>query len=163
MQTAVDSLTRQQRRCLEAVSRGLSSPEIAFELGIAENTVNAHIKAAVAKLGAPNRRHAAQMVIKYGLIVPDQKMASHILPIDQPLDDQPEPDPHRVEEARIEFAPFPAPVEEQVEAVGDDRVDVHRALGSIAKIAALLILLLLAFGPLAEGASKLANIIQPRH
>lgn len=53
------ALSPQQSRCIELVGEGLTTKEIAFALGLSENTVDEHIKKAMVKLGAPNRMRAA--------------------------------------------------------------------------------------------------------
>lgn len=58
----IEELSPRGRECLSGVHRGLTSKEIALELGIAEGTVTGYIRDSVALLGAPNRRAAARMV-----------------------------------------------------------------------------------------------------
>ncbi len=48
-------LTRRQHECVELVTKGLSSKEIARELGIAPSTVDNHIAQVMHQLGIPNR------------------------------------------------------------------------------------------------------------
>ncbi len=55
------ALSPQQARCIELVGDGLTTKEIAFALSLSENTVDEHVKKAMAKLGAPNRMRAAAM------------------------------------------------------------------------------------------------------
>lgn len=43
------------------VGEGLTTKEIAFALGLSENTVDEHIKKAMTKLGAPNRMRASAL------------------------------------------------------------------------------------------------------
>lgn len=52
------SLTPQQYRVLELLARGKLNKQIAAELGITEQTIKAHVSAALAKLGARNRTQA---------------------------------------------------------------------------------------------------------
>lgn len=54
------NLKPQQRNCLRLVGKGLSSKEIAIELGLSPNTVDRYIHTAMATLGAANRRIAAK-------------------------------------------------------------------------------------------------------
>jgi DNA-binding NarL/FixJ family response regulator len=56
---APDPLTAREREVLAALARGLSNKRIAFELGIAERTVKAHVGHILAKLGVPDRTAAA--------------------------------------------------------------------------------------------------------
>ncbi|WP_281253390.1 helix-turn-helix domain-containing protein [Sphingomonas guangdongensis] len=53
-------LTDRQRDCLQLVGRGMSSKEIAGELGISHHTVDLHLKRAIRILGATSRRDAAR-------------------------------------------------------------------------------------------------------
>jgi DNA-binding CsgD family transcriptional regulator len=48
-------LTRRQHECVELVTEGLSSKEIARKLGIAPSTVDNHIAQVMHQLGIPNR------------------------------------------------------------------------------------------------------------
>jgi len=52
-------ITVREREVLACVGRGLSSREIARELGLAPSTVDTHVRAAMAKLGARSRTQAA--------------------------------------------------------------------------------------------------------
>jgi DNA-binding CsgD family transcriptional regulator len=58
-------LTEQQRACLRYVFAHLTSKEIAPHLGIAPNSVDQHIKAAMRTLGTSDRRAAARMLAEY--------------------------------------------------------------------------------------------------
>lgn len=60
--TKDESLTAQQRRCLDLVGEGLTTKEIAFQLGLSQRTIDEHIEKAVAKLRAPNRHRAAAIL-----------------------------------------------------------------------------------------------------
>jgi DNA-binding CsgD family transcriptional regulator len=55
-------LSESQRTCLRLVGRGMSSKEIAIETGLSPATVDTYVKAAMAKLGASNRRDAARLL-----------------------------------------------------------------------------------------------------
>jgi DNA-binding CsgD family transcriptional regulator len=55
-------LTDQQRACLRLVSAGLTSKEIAPQLGIEPGSVDQHIKAAMRILDVGDRRSAARML-----------------------------------------------------------------------------------------------------
>ena len=50
------ALTERQRQVARALERGLSTEEIAAELGIAPRTVKAHCDSLRRKLGVPKRR-----------------------------------------------------------------------------------------------------------
>ena len=53
------TLSHMQHEVMVRYSIGLTTGEIATELGIAPGTVHEHLGRACAKLGAKNRRHAA--------------------------------------------------------------------------------------------------------
>jgi DNA-binding NarL/FixJ family response regulator len=57
--TALGGLTPTQLRVLEGVNSGLLNKQIAFDLGIAEATVKAHMTALMRKLNVHNRTQAA--------------------------------------------------------------------------------------------------------
>lgn len=61
-QADMGRLTLRQVDCLQRAGKGLSSKEIGRELGISPSTVDNHIQAAVTKLRAKNRWHAAQLL-----------------------------------------------------------------------------------------------------
>lgn len=63
-------LSPRQRECLLWIARGLSRKAIAYKLGLNENTVDLHLRTAMAKLGAANGTHAAARAISLGLICP---------------------------------------------------------------------------------------------
>lgn len=63
-------LTFRERECLLWSARGKSSWDIGMILGISENTVNFHLKNALAKLGASTRIMAIVKAIRIGIIVP---------------------------------------------------------------------------------------------
>ena len=56
------TLSERQRECLRLVGRGMSSKEIALSVGLSPQTVDTYVKAAMARLGATNRREAARML-----------------------------------------------------------------------------------------------------
>jgi DNA-binding NarL/FixJ family response regulator len=56
--TRLASLTPQQFRVLTMLSAGLLNKQIAYELGVSEATVKAHMTAIMQKLGATNRTQA---------------------------------------------------------------------------------------------------------
>jgi DNA-binding NarL/FixJ family response regulator len=59
LEAAFDGLTPTQMRVLEGVNSGLLNKQIAFDLGIAEATVKAHMTALMRKLNVHNRTQAA--------------------------------------------------------------------------------------------------------
>lgn len=73
--SARDKLTERQLECLEWVHRGFETKEIARELGLSPQTVDMHIKNAIQRLDASNRRTAARMV--HGRSAPHQSSVHH--------------------------------------------------------------------------------------
>ena len=59
LEAAFDELTPTQLKVLEGVNSGLLNKQIAFDLGIAEATVKAHMTALMRKLNVHNRTQAA--------------------------------------------------------------------------------------------------------
>ena len=62
---AFDRLTERQKQCLRLVASGKRSKTIGALIGISHLTVNQHVEAAKAKLGAPSRESAAAMLVAY--------------------------------------------------------------------------------------------------
>ena len=59
LETAFGGLTPTQMKVLEGVNSGRLNKQIAFDLGIAEATVKAHMTALMRKLNVHNRTQAA--------------------------------------------------------------------------------------------------------
>jgi DNA-binding NarL/FixJ family response regulator len=59
LEAAFEELTPTQLKVLEGVNSGLLNKQIAFDLGIAEATVKAHMTALMSKLNVHNRTQAA--------------------------------------------------------------------------------------------------------
>ena len=72
--TRVASLTPAQRRVVNGLSEGLLNKQIAFEMGISEATVKAHMTAIFRKLGANNRTQAL-LIYKSALGLDDHSAA----------------------------------------------------------------------------------------
>jgi DNA-binding NarL/FixJ family response regulator len=64
------SLTPQQFRVLTMLSSGLLNKQIAYELGVSEATIKAHMTAIMQKLGATNRTQAVVLSQRLGLDQP---------------------------------------------------------------------------------------------
>ena len=62
---AFDKLTERQKQCLRLVAAGKRSKTIGAALGISHLTVNQHIEAATARLGASGREDAAERLIRH--------------------------------------------------------------------------------------------------
>ncbi len=61
-------LTEREREVVASVAKGLSTADIADELGMAAATVKAHVSRALAKLGLTNRVQAALLAHDAGLV-----------------------------------------------------------------------------------------------
>lgn len=63
-----ESLTPSEQKILQMIVPGKSNKEIAYLLGVTENTVKTHIKNIFDKLGVSDRTTAATLAIKRGLV-----------------------------------------------------------------------------------------------
>ncbi|WP_093556095.1 response regulator [Pseudoduganella namucuonensis] len=67
---AADALTARETDVLRLVAEGNTNKRVAKELGIAEETVKAHMSGVLAKLGANDRTHAVTIALRRGIIDP---------------------------------------------------------------------------------------------
>ena len=65
---ADEDLTRRELDVLGLIRDGHRNKQIADQLGIAETTVNFHVRNLVEKLGAHDRAHAVALAIQRGLL-----------------------------------------------------------------------------------------------
>jgi DNA-binding NarL/FixJ family response regulator len=65
---ADDSLTQREIEVLRQVAKGNANKIIADQLSISEETVKAHMKSILSKLGASDRTHAVTIAVKRGII-----------------------------------------------------------------------------------------------
>jgi len=63
----IQSLTPQQTRVLGMLAEGLLNKQVAYELGVSEATIKAHVSAILQKLGVDSRTQAVIMLSKIGL------------------------------------------------------------------------------------------------
>jgi DNA-binding NarL/FixJ family response regulator len=63
-------LTARERDILECLTRGLTTPQIARELYLAQGTVKAHLGSIYRKLGVSNRTEAALKAVQQDPRVP---------------------------------------------------------------------------------------------
>ena len=63
-----EDLTTRELEVLELIRDGYRNKQVAEQLGIAETTVNFHIKNIVCKLGANDRTHAVTIALRRGLL-----------------------------------------------------------------------------------------------
>ncbi len=71
----LQSLTPQQNRVLSMLGEGLLNKQIAYELGVSEATVKAHVSAVLLKLGVDSRTQAVIALGKLGLSAPNGQTA----------------------------------------------------------------------------------------
>ncbi len=62
------ALTKRELEVLALIGQGRSNKRIAFELGISEKTVKAHVGHLLAKLGVSDRTQAALLAVRQGLV-----------------------------------------------------------------------------------------------
>ena len=65
---APERLTRREHQVLTLIAHGRSNKRIAFELGISEKTVKAHVGHLLAKLDVADRTQAAVLAVQQGLV-----------------------------------------------------------------------------------------------
>lgn len=63
-----DQLTPREKQVISLSAEGLTSQEIAEQLGLSARTVNQHVDNVAAKLGTKNRTHTVAEAIRLGLI-----------------------------------------------------------------------------------------------
>jgi DNA-binding CsgD family transcriptional regulator len=66
-QPRAELLTDSQKTCLRLVSTGMSSKEIAIQIGLTPRTVDQYVNLAAQKLGASTRREAARILVSQEL------------------------------------------------------------------------------------------------
>ncbi|MFT4038505.1 MAG: LuxR C-terminal-related transcriptional regulator [Thermomicrobiales bacterium] len=68
-----DTLTRRERQVVALLSQRLTDAEIAERLFISPRTASSHVSAILGKLGAANRREAAAVIAREGLVPRDDR------------------------------------------------------------------------------------------
>lgn len=68
MRSDLEKLTPTQFKVLQGVHSGLANKQIAFDLGISEATVKAHMTALMRKLNATNRTQVAILAEKLAML-----------------------------------------------------------------------------------------------
>ena len=63
-----EALTTRELEVLQLIRDGYRNKQVAYQLAIAETTVNFHIKNIVSKLGANDRTHAVTIALRRGLL-----------------------------------------------------------------------------------------------
>lgn len=64
----VPKLSARQQEILSSITRGLTTKEIAFQLGISSRSVDEHVNAIIAKIGAANRTEAVAIALRKHLL-----------------------------------------------------------------------------------------------
>lgn len=64
----VPRLSARQQEILSSITRGLTTKEIAFQLGISSRSVDEHVNAIIAKIGAANRTEAVAIALRKHLL-----------------------------------------------------------------------------------------------
>ena len=98
-------LKRNQAACLELVAQGMTSKEIAKQLGLSPRSVDAYLTAAMAALNASNRREAARIYLSSKL---SQELPSQSLLLVEAVETV--EDVHRAGPTRLLHTLFPIPL-----------------------------------------------------
>jgi DNA-binding CsgD family transcriptional regulator len=170
------SLSPRQAECLRLVARDRGAKEIGLLLGISDETVEAHIKTALRKLGSNSRFIAARALAEH-----EGRTHPVVMPTEgeepaksSPASEGPSYQLHAVGRgdhvlrdaaatSRTDSLPdLPALQPRARGARGHDLSPVHR-LALAAVIAASIVIVAAAAKPLAEGFQALSNLMQPRH
>jgi DNA-binding NarL/FixJ family response regulator len=64
METVIAPLTHRETQILNHITEGNTNKEIAYRLGISEQTVKGHVSAILRKLNANDRAHAVALVMR---------------------------------------------------------------------------------------------------
>lgn len=169
-------LTPRQAECLRLVARDRGAKEIGLLLGISDETVEAHIKAALKRLGTNSRFVAAR-----GLAEHEGRTHPVVMPTEGEKPAGPTPasegpsyqldavgrGEHVLRDAaatsRTDSLPdIPALQPQVMGARRNDLRPIHR-IALAAVIAAAIVIVAAAAKPLAEGFQALADLMQPRH
>jgi DNA-binding CsgD family transcriptional regulator len=174
-------LSPRQAECLRLVARDRGAKEIGLLLGISDETVEAHIKAALKRLGSNSRFTAARALAEFeGRTHPVGIPTEGAKPVPTaPASDNPSYQLPRTErrgnvlhDATVPHdavAPVPdrataAPAfERETEGARRDALSPLHRIALAAVIAAAIVIVVAAARPLAEGFQALANLMQPRH
>ena len=170
------SLSPRQAECLRLVARDRGAKEIGLLLGISDETVEAHIKAALRKLGTNSRFIAARALADHEgrthpVVIPPQGGTPACRnPDSEGPSYQLEPVGRGERIVRDAAATsgteglpdFSPPMPDTRGARHDALSPIHR-IALAAVIAAAIVIVAAAARPLAEGFQALANLMQPRH
>jgi DNA-binding NarL/FixJ family response regulator len=73
MENAVAPLTHRETQILNYVAEGNTNKQIAYMLGISEQTIKTHVSAILRKLNANDRAHAVALSLRDGWISTEEK------------------------------------------------------------------------------------------
>jgi len=102
----LEQLTDRERACLRLVGQGLSSKEIAVELGISHHTVDLYLKRSLKALGVASRREAARLLRQADANSHSQQLGIQPAALAQPVPIAVIPAPIRTEPASRFRVPF---------------------------------------------------------
>lgn len=174
------TLTPRQAECLRLVARDRGAKEIGLLLGISDETVEVHIKAALRRLGANSRFVAARAFAEFegrthpvgiptgreepGQIHPASKDPSYQMPRvgrEHVLHDATVP--HEAAQPHGDRSPGMFPPPPASTGGRSDALSPLQRIALAAVIAAAIVIVAAAARPLGEGFQALANLMQPRH
>lgn len=158
-------LSPRQRQCLEGVAAHLDSTQIGERLGISPHTVDKHIAAAVAALGARSRRDAVRIWrdIASSCNATGEKLTGDFPPVDFPPPEPADRSRSMVKEIDDQSS-FVIGPDRPIDRQGGKDEQAKRTLVRLAiliGITAALAIILVALPVLGHGAQSLANLIQP--
>ncbi len=172
LSSRVASLSDRQREILRMVSRDVNSKEIARKLGLSDETVKNHIKAAMRRLGVSSRFDAARLLRMHEhddpRVVMDPSRVISVLPSNgnQDVDDTSRVST-QLREHRAVFEldgnGFGTPAGTSWSASGE-RSGAHSALRMLTLIVVLTVAVAIAVisaAPLAKSVQELTNMIEP--
>jgi DNA-binding NarL/FixJ family response regulator len=68
-ETSFETLIPREREVLDAITTGMSNPDIAAALNLSLDTVKTHVKSILQKLRARNRTHAVVCALMAGIVL----------------------------------------------------------------------------------------------
>jgi DNA-binding CsgD family transcriptional regulator len=169
-QATYESLTDRQRECLRLVARDRDSKEIARLLGKSPETVNAHIKASLAKLSYPSRFVAARELAAFEERHPwlvnqprgiaNERLISDQQPVDYAVRSERTSPAFR--DGQAVFAmPTADPLPAWIDGQGGSTTGALRRLTLAAALTVLLALAIVAAVPMSDAFERLADLLRP--
>lgn len=173
MSSRLATLSDRQREILRLVSRDVNSKEIARELGLSDETVKNHIKAAMRRLGVSSRFDAARLLRMHEhddprVVIDQSRVISVLSPGGTQGEDDVDRAPSELREHRTAFQldgdAFDIPVDKSWSAEPGERFEAHSALRVITLIVVLTVgvaIAVISAAPLAKSVQELTNMIEP--